>query len=401
MPLYPHTKTPLRTKIMNALLDQFLNHTIASTSIPYCQIISPPNLKSADLDKWVKNGGLSQIGFFVKAVEAEKAGFIPDESWQPYEASLGDGTEIGFVCNKPKFVIIHKSQQEVQYRTSKDDKYTFLDLAWNNGEKTAAKKAADADKDLYKTVTRHLVLFLGKDDRPLHTTPLQYTAKGAFAASLYAETGELYKQVSKVYFQALKNAGKQASGGMLSPFALAFVKVDIEIGFSRNKPTESPFCVPSKMAFPTLDNVGKDLEVARPKGERKIVLQGVPLEDVMLSMASDAGKLIASWHSEYKSFPKPRRELQKFEGRAIFSDVFLMENGDISAKMQDGKKCHIPKHLAHIAMGGEWEISGLIDNGVILVREAEIFDDGYSPRNVPPHGYESDNDSDSDEFPPY
>ena len=379
---------------MNALLDQFLNHTIASTSIPYAQVISPPNLKSADLDKWIKNGGLNQIGFFVKAVEAEKAGFMPDDSWQLCEASLGDGTEIGFVCNKPKFVIIHKSQQEVQYRTSKDDRYTFLDLAWNNGEKTAAGKAADADKVLYKTVARHLVLFLGKDNKPLHTTPLQYTAKGAFSASLYAETNELYRQTSKVYFQALKNAGKQASGGMLSPFALAFVKVDIEISFSRNKPTESPFCVPSKMAFPTIDNVGKDLEISRPKGERKIILQGVPLEDVMMSMDSDAGKLIASWHSEYKSFPKPRRELQAFEGRAIFSDVFPMENGDVSAKIQNGKKCHIPSHLAHIAMGGEWEISGVIENSIILVREAEIFDDGYSPRNAN-HGY------DEDEFPPY
>lgn len=366
---------------MTALLDQFVNHTVANTQIPYCQIISPPNLKPADLDKWVKNGGTNQIGFFVKAVEAEKANFVPDNSWQPYEASLGDGTEVGFVCNKPRFVIIHKSQQEVQYRTSKDDRYTFLDLAWNNGEKSAAKQAADADKNLYKTVTRHLVLFLGKDDKPLHTLPLQYTAKGAFAASLYAETGELYKQTSKVYFQALKNAGKQASGGMLSPFALAFVKVDIEIGFSRNKATESPFCVPSKIIFPTLDSIGKDLEVSRPKGERKIILSGAALENVMISMTSDAGKLIAAWHSEYKSFPKPRRELQSFEGRARFSDIVPLENGDISAKMQDGKKCHIPASLAHIAMGGEWEISGLIDNGVILIKEAEVFDDGYNPRN--------------------
>lgn len=367
--------------IMNALLDQFVNHTVASTQIPYCQIISPPNFKPNDLDKWAKNEGLSQIGFFVKAVEAEKAGFMPDESWQPYEASLGDGTEIGFVTNKPKFVIIHKSQQEVQYRPTENDKYSFVDLAWNNGEKTSAGKAADANKSLYKTITRHLVLFLGKDDRPLHTTPLQYTAKGAFAASLYAETNELYKQTSKVYFQALKNAGKQASGGMLSPFALAFVKVDIEIGFSRKKATEAPFCVPSRISFPTFDSIGKDLEVSRPKGERKIILSGAALENVMLSMTSDAGKLITSWYSEYKTFPKPRRELQSFEGRAKFSDIVPLENGDISAKMQNGKKCHIPANLAHIAMGGEWEISGLINNGVILVKEAEVFDDGYSPRN--------------------
>ncbi|MFM6255602.1 MAG: DUF5895 domain-containing protein, partial [Dolichospermum sp.] len=118
-----------------------------------------------------------------------------------------------------------------------------------NGSETEFAKAAAADTNkLYKIVTRHLLLFLGEDDQPLHTTPIQYTAKGAFAASLYVETNELYKQLSKVYFARLRLAGKQANGGMLSPFALAFAKVDITIGFSRNKPTESPFCVPTEIA---------------------------------------------------------------------------------------------------------------------------------------------------------
>ncbi|MFM6869093.1 MAG: DUF5895 domain-containing protein, partial [Dolichospermum sp.] len=94
---------------MTALLDQFLTHTVASTEIPYCQIISPPNLKSAELDKWVKSCCLNQIGFFIIASEAEKADFVPDNSWQPYEASLGDGSEVGFISNSPKFCIIHKS----------------------------------------------------------------------------------------------------------------------------------------------------------------------------------------------------------------------------------------------------------------------------------------------------
>ncbi|MFM8006950.1 MAG: DUF5895 domain-containing protein, partial [Dolichospermum sp.] len=307
---------------MTALLDQFLTHTVASTEIPYCQIISPPNLKPAELDKWVKSGGLNQIGFFVKASEAEKADFVPDNSWQPYEASLGDGSEVGFISNSPKFCIIHKSQREVQFRPSEEDRFSFVGLVWENGSETEFAKAAAADTNkLYKIVTRHLLLFLGEDDQPLHTTPIQYTAKGAFSGSLYAETTELYKQLSKVYFTRLRLAGKQANGGMLSPFALAFAKVDITIGFSRNKPTESPFCVPSEIAFPTIDNVGVDCEFYRKKGDRKIIFHGVALENAMIDMTSEAGKLIQSWHSEYKSFPKPRRELPKFEGRVTFSDI--------------------------------------------------------------------------------
>lgn len=382
---------------MTALLDQFESHTVASTEIPYCQIISPPNLKPAELDKWVKNGGMDEIGFFIKAAEAEKAGFTGDDSWTPYEASLGDGTEVGFVCNKPKFVIIHRSQGEVQYRPTKEDRFAFVGLAWENGKETELAKLAREDKNLYKIVTRHLLLFLGVDGQPLHATPIQYTAKGAFSASLYVESTELYKQLSKVYITRRRMAGKQVKGGMLSPFALAFAKVDIKIGFSRNKPTESPFCVPSEIAFPTIDNIGIDLEFYRKKGDRKIIFHGVALEDAMVDMTSEAGKLIASWHSEYKTFPKPRRELPKYEGRATFSDITYQDNGDIVARIPDGKKCHIPADLAHIVMGGEYEISGVIDGGVVIVKTAEPFDDGYSPKGVN-HNIGGDGDGDEDDF---
>ncbi|MFM6252192.1 MAG: DUF5895 domain-containing protein, partial [Dolichospermum sp.] len=144
------------------------------TEIPYCQIISPPNLKPAELDKWVKSGGLNQIGFFIKATEAEKAEFTPDDSWQPYEASLGDGSEVGFISNSPKFCIIHKSQREVQFRPTEEDRFSFVGLVWENGSETEFAKAAAADTNkLYKIVTRHLLLFLGEDDQPLHTTPIQ------------------------------------------------------------------------------------------------------------------------------------------------------------------------------------------------------------------------------------
>ncbi|MFM6674200.1 MAG: DUF5895 domain-containing protein, partial [Dolichospermum sp.] len=224
-------------------------------------------------------------------------------------------------------------------------------------------------------------LFLGANNQPLHNVPIQYTAKGAFAASLYVETNELYKQLSKVYFARLRLAGKQANGGMLSPFALAFAKVDITIGFSRNKPMESPFCVPSEIAFPTIDNVGVDCEFYRKKGDRKIIFHGVALEDAMIDMTSEAGKLIQSWHSEYKSFPKPRRELPKFEGRVTFSDIVNQDNGDILAKIPDGRKCRIPSDLAHIVMGGEYEVTGVIDGNTIVVKSAEPFDDGFSGRD--------------------
>jgi hypothetical protein len=292
-----------------SLLDQFVSHTTTSTEIPYCQVISPPNLKPADLTKWEKESG--KIGFFIKNSEAEKAGFMPDDTWEPHEASLGDGTEIGFISSHPRFCIVHKSQREIQYRVTQNDRFNFLGLAWENGYETEyAKQVREGDPKLYKVVTRYLLLFLGADGKPLHNVPIQYTAKGAFAGSLYAETSELYKQVSKVYFQRLKQAGKTATGGALSPYALSFAKVDINIGWARNKATESPFCVPNEITVPTIDNVGKDMEISRPKWKRNIVLHGVALEDAVVNMESEAGELIKSWYEEYKDFPKPRRQAE-------------------------------------------------------------------------------------------
>ena len=366
---------------MTTLLEQFVNHTIASTQIPYCQIVSPPNLVAGKLSKWEKEGGYKEIGFFIKATEAEKAGFIPDDTWQPYEASLGDGTEVGFITQAPKFVIIHKSQREIQYRPSKDDRFTFVGLAWGNGAETPLLATAKADKNHYKVVVRNLILFLGKEDQPLHTTPIQYTAKGAFAASLYAETKDLYEKVSKTYFTRLKMAGKVSSSGLLSPFALAFAKIDFKIGFQRNDANESPFCVPTEIKIPTVENVGNSIEFHRKAGNRKILFSGVALEDLLLSMSSEAGKLITQWYSEYQSFSKPRKEIMPFEGCVEFSQILESNSTGVLVLSKEGKKFNIPEHLAHIAMGGKWEVIGAVDGDIVAVKTAEIFDDGYSPRS--------------------
>jgi hypothetical protein len=365
---------------MTTLLEQFADHAISSTQMPYCQIVSPPNLVPGKLSKWEKEGGSQEIGFFIKAVEAEKAGFIPDDAWQPCEASLGDGTEVGFITQSPRFVIIHKSQREIQYRPSKDDRYTFVGLAWENGAETPLLATAKADKNHYKVVVRHLVLFLGKDDKPLHTSPIQYTAKGAFAASLYAETKDLYEKINKTYFARLKMAGKPCSGGLLSPFALAFAKIDLKIGFQRNDAKESPFCIPTEIKIPTVENIGNSTESHRKAGNRKIVFTGVPLEDVLLSMSSEAGKVIAQWYSEHQSFSKPRKKVQTFEGPVEFSQV-LKQNGTggILALSREGIEFNIPENLAHIAMGGKWEVMGTVDGDTVIVKTAEAFDDGYSP----------------------
>jgi hypothetical protein len=381
---------------MPTLLDQFLTHTSASTSLPYAQIVSPPNIKQGQLEK----GGF-EIGIFLKAEQAELAGFFADDTWTPTEVEFSDGVEPGFICQSPKFVVIHKSALEVQFRPTENDRFTFVGLGWENGQETELHKKAKADTKLYKRVSRHLLLFLSADDSPLHSTPIACTLKGGFGGSLYAETTALYAQLSKVFFANARSQGKQVSGGSLSPFALAFAKVDIAVTWCKTKADQSPFCVPASIKMPTIDNVGKDLEVQRQ--DRKIIYKGVSFDDAMVDMTSEAGKLITQWFTEYKDFSKPRRELPKYEGRATtFSDIMYQDNGDIVARIPDGKKCRIPADLAHIVMGGEYEISGVIDGSTIVVKSAKPFDDGCSPMNGiadPKMGCGSDDDDFG--YPPY
>ncbi len=378
-----------------ALLDQFLTHTSASTSLPYAQIVSPPNVKQGQLEK----GGFD-MGIFLKAEQAELAGFSADETWIPTEIEFSGGLEAGFICKSPKFVIIHKSGLEIQYRPTEADKFSFVGLGWENGQETELHKTAKADTK-YKRVVRHLLLFLGADNKPLHSTPIAMTLKGGFSGSLGAECKALYQQLSKVFFANARSQGKQVSGGSLSPFALAFAKIDITMTWCKTKADQSPFCVPASIKMPTLDNVGKDLEVQRQ--DRKIIYKGVSFDESMVDMQSDAGKLITQWFTEYKDFSKPRRELPKYEGRVTFTDIMYMDNSDILARIPDGRKCRIPADLAHIVMGGEYEISGVINGSTIVVKTAEPFDDGYSPKIQLPNGHGDDPGFCDDEFgyPPY
>jgi hypothetical protein len=378
-----------------ALLDQFLPHTTTSTSLPYAQIVSPPNVKQGQLEK----GGFD-MGIFLKAEQAELAGFFADETWIPTEIEFSDGLEAGFICKSPKFVIIHKSGLEIQYRPTEADKFSFVGLGWENGQETELHKTAKADTKLHKRVVRHLLLFLGADNKPLHSTPIAMTLKGGFSGSLGAECKALYQQLSKVFFANARSQGKQVSGGSLSPFALAFAKIDIAMTWCKTKADQSPFCVPASIKMPTLDNVGKDLEVQRQ--DRKIIYKGVSFDESMVDMQSDAGKLITQWFTEYKDFSKPRREIPKYEGRVTFTDIMYMDNGDILARIPDGRKCRIPADLAHIVMGGEYEISGVIDGSTIVVKTAELFDDGYSPKGVRNDIHHVDGDEDDfNGFPPY
>ena len=229
---------------------------------------------------------------------------------------------------------------------SENSRFKFIDLYWKNGQKTVAGVEADKDKSLYKIVTRHLVLFLGADNRPLHSVPIQYTAKGAFASSLGTELNFLYSATGEVFAEYLKNQNVKSPGKALSAYARAFAIMSMKIDIYRNDDKTSPFCYPSEVTHPSL-NTGSEVLNRKVKDKfREVTVKKVALEKVLLDMKSDAGELIKSWYQEYQEFPKPRIMQEMTE--EIFGDedrerLYEEVNYEVGRKlMKDETETEIP-----------------------------------------------------------
>jgi hypothetical protein len=296
-------------------LNQFKEEIVPSSQLAFCQLISPPNLTTPMLKKWVKDGG--KFGIFISAEQAEMANFVPDDTWQPTEVGFSgkEDTTVGFITQNPRLVVIHQSKAEVQYRTDTNSRYKFLDLYWNNGAITPAGELAKKDKELHKIVTRHLVLFLGKDDKPLHSEPIQYTSKGAFASSLSVELNNLYTATGESLAAYQKSLGVRSPGKVLTQKARAFCTFQMSISWTRNSDDKSPYCYPSQIVHAALnaDEVGTEKIFNRKVKDkfREVLVKKVALDKVLLDMNSPAGEFITQWYQEHLSFSKPNKQAEE------------------------------------------------------------------------------------------
>ena len=348
---------------MNQLINDFLNETEASASLPYCQIISPPNHAPT-----LKKGGFD-MGFFLKKEQAEAAGFKPDENWKPAAPILGGEEQDGYICTHPRFVVISKSDLEIQQQ-NETGRWSFAGLAFENGQPTEWRRAFLNDRAAYKQVSRHLLLFLGADNKPLHTSPIQWTAKGGLSGALYQEGKTLIEQVNKCYAHMVRQAGQKFSG-QLNDFAKAFIVYDFIVGWYKDQDDakQAPYCVPSLIKMPTLENVGNSIEIDRKP--RKIIFEGVSLSEVMISRNTEAGKLISEWFATYKEFAQPRRILPPIEIDGVFSNPQYLPNGEIKA-MIGGLEVILPQSLEYaLHTDSRYKAIGFVDGDVAKIRSVE------------------------------
>lgn len=284
--------------------EQFDGNFTESSSIPYLQIQNPPNLSTSQL-KQIN----PPYGLLLSKEQAELVGFTPNGDWQETSVTYGDGgNEViveGFITHHIRFAIIRRSNIEVQEKTAQG--WRYIGGAYENGKATSYKELADSDRENHRIITRNLVLLLDADNNPMHSSPLQLTARGGFGGSIGIELKDFYKEVGNVFAKAAKNAGVKLKTGALDDQAKALSVFDAQLAYYKPE-GKAPFVTIVSRNAPAIDQVGVSKAVKRKDSEgkdREITLTGVPLGNVLLKKQTETGKLILQLFEEYEWFAQP------------------------------------------------------------------------------------------------
>ncbi len=135
-----------------------------SEVLPWCQMINP--LPGAD--------GLTSYGLAIKLDNAEAIGFTPDENWQEvhHEFSTGE-VEPLYISTTPRLVIVRRGAICLKNRETN----AIIGRLMDHYDEFIA------DRLKFKTFTRHLIFFVGRDKKFLHKLPLRLSISGVAGAS--------------------------------------------------------------------------------------------------------------------------------------------------------------------------------------------------------------------------
>ncbi|XHX80907.1 MAG: DUF5895 domain-containing protein [Stenomitos frigidus ULC029] len=290
----------------DALIDDYADNLEESKSLPYAQVLALPNMAVSEILSLGK-----PYGFFIPESEAQKCGFKPDERWETTSIVFGDidspdaTTTAGWVTHKPRFLIIHRSQSEVQEKVTQNGKtfWKIIDFEWANKEKTEAGFQAEAHKSLgqdkkFRTCKRLLIVFLGADNEPLHGGCIKMTIRGGFAGAFGAEMTGFYQDLSKAYVALLKKRKPQASG-YLDMETRAKAVIDLQFSPTRQK-NQNPYLVVSQR-FSPLVAPGELVEKVDDQ-DRKIRLVGTNVGSILLRLDNTTALIADAYYAEYEWF---------------------------------------------------------------------------------------------------
>jgi hypothetical protein len=293
-------------------LQEFADELQESGSLPYCQIINAGGKVAKTIEK-----DPYSFGILIPDESAEAVDFQPDNSWTHGEEisihPLSKATVNGFVARDVLISVISHGDLEIQEKVN--DRWRFLDLAYRKGKLTSAGQSYEDEKDNtenpYRKVRRWLLLFLGKDLKPLHSRPLQFTTKGAFGSSLSQEYQKFQNDLGQAYRKAMKAQfpDRKISGAVLSKDAQALTIFPASLGFHIPKDNNrSAFtCITERIAPAFGDAIGQTIEEDR--GERKVKLTGYNVTGLMVPAKSELGQFVVDLRNEFATFSEPNRGL--------------------------------------------------------------------------------------------
>ena len=123
----------------------------------------------------------AQCGYFVPGGESAKAGFdfaLIEEYLTDYTFNSGE-SETGFLFKQPRMLVVARSGLLGFSRQQTKEEGNLAVLG--HWQKSFKENADVGNVQMYE------VVLLGKDDKPLHSSPLSYVAKGANGASFSQE----------------------------------------------------------------------------------------------------------------------------------------------------------------------------------------------------------------------
>ena len=371
------------------VFDQFQDDMEEALGIPYCQVVNPrTGLTSNEIKKNPKNFGL-----IIPKDQADAVGFTPSGDWTSEQITIVvDDKEIVIDCwhsHQPKFLVISRSQLEVQEATEKG--WRYAGIAYDRGQLTPIGRLAQDDADArvgnYRRVVRYLLVFIDDQGNPLQNEPLALTGRGGFGGSFGKEVSEFFKEFDKAYCIIRKTRKR------FSAYAQAFLVHAHENGFFKPKGDKMAYSCTMARVSPVAGAGGEVISVER--GDRTVSLHTVPATALMISKSSETGKKVAQWFSDYQSFAKPNRgqgeaidePVQQFIQTGFIEEPEWTNNGKCQVKLvYNGQQQTVilPTEETQECLNavGEYTVTGILQAGIVIA-ESVVMANGPAVSTEP------------------
>jgi hypothetical protein len=130
----------------------------------------------------------------IKVLNEEPQLWISDEcaeicQWKldgiPHDINTEKGVISGNIINKPRMLILQRS--------------SLLKVETDTGRIVKVWTNKDKKDETYNCVRKYLILFVDRDNNPLHEIPVQLTARGCFQFEIDRQLCEFRSTITKVY----------------------------------------------------------------------------------------------------------------------------------------------------------------------------------------------------------